>query len=135
MVIGDDQIDAELARAAARVGAADAAIDGHDQRHAVRVQTLDRDRLQAVAVLQPLGDEVDHVGAEQLERAAQNHGRRHAVDVVVAMNGNPLFVRDRGEDAIDRDPHVGERHRIVQVVERRFQKSAREVRVCQAPLT
>ena len=94
MVVGDDQIDAELARAARRLGAADAAVDRDDQRDAVGVQPLDRRRLQPVAVAQPLGDEVDDVGAEQLERAPQDDGRRDAVDVVVAVDGDPLLARD-----------------------------------------
>ena len=42
VMVGDDQIDAELARAPRRVGAADAAVDRDDQRHAVGVQPLDR---------------------------------------------------------------------------------------------
>ena len=95
VVVGDDQIDAELARAARRLGAADAAVDRDDQRDAVGVQPLDRRRLQPVAVLQPLGDEVDDVAAEQLERAAQDHRRRDAVDVVVAVDRDPLLARDR----------------------------------------
>ena len=51
VVVGDDQIDAELARAARRVGAADAAVHRDDERDAVGVQPVDRRRLQAVAVL------------------------------------------------------------------------------------
>ena len=51
VMVGDDQIDAELAGATRRLGAADAAVDRDDQRHAVRVQPIDRRRLQAVAVL------------------------------------------------------------------------------------
>ena len=94
------------------------------ERDAVGVQPLDRRRLQAVAVLQPLGDEVDDVGAEQLERAPQDDRRRDAVDVVVAVDGDPLLPRDRRQDAIDRDAHVGERHRIVQMIERRVQEAA-----------
>ena len=50
VVVGDDQIDAELARAPRRLGAADAAVDRDDQRDAVGVQPLDRRRLQPVAV-------------------------------------------------------------------------------------
>ena len=41
VVVGDDQIDAELARAPGRVGAADAAVDRDDERDAVGVQPLD----------------------------------------------------------------------------------------------
>ena len=80
------------ARRAASV-AADAAVDRDDERHAVGVQPLDCGRLQAVAVAQPLGDEVDDVAAEHLERAAQDHGGRDAVDVVVAVNGDALALR------------------------------------------
>ena len=87
------EIDAELARAPRRVGAADAAVHRHDQRDALGVQPLDRRRLQSVAVAQPLGDEVHDVGAEQLERAAQDHGRGDAVDVVVAVDRDPLLAR------------------------------------------
>ena len=105
VVIGDDQVDAELARAARGVGAANAAVDRHDERDAVGVQPLDRRRLQAVAVAQPLRDEVDDVGAEQLERAAQDHRRRDAVDVVVAVDGDPLPARDRAPGS-DRRPRA-----------------------------
>ena len=58
--------------------------------HAVGVQPLDRRRLQAVAVAQPLGDEVHDVAAEQLERAAQDDRGGHAVDVVVAVDRDAL---------------------------------------------
>ena len=102
VVIGDDQVDAELARAARRLGAADAAVDRDDQRHAVGVQPIDRRRLQAVAVAQPLGDEVHDVAAEHLERAAQDDGRGDAVDVVVAVDGDPLAARERLLEAVDR---------------------------------
>ena len=77
-----------------RVGAADAAVDRDDQRDAVGVQPLDRRRLQAVAVAQPLRDEVHDVAAEHLQRAAQDHRRGDAVDVVVAVDRDPLLARD-----------------------------------------
>ena len=64
VMIGDDQIDAQLARAARRLGAADAAVDRDDQRHPVGVQPFDCRRLQSVAVLQPLRDEMHHIGAK-----------------------------------------------------------------------
>ena len=101
VMIGDDQVDAELARAQRRLGAADAAVDRDDQRHAFGVQPIDRRRLQAVAVAQPFGDEVDDVAAEQLERAPQDDGGRDAVDVVVAVDGDPLALRQRPLEALD----------------------------------
>ena len=80
----------ELARAPRGFGAADAAVDRDDQLHAFGVQAIERGRLQAVAVAQPLGDEVDDVAAEQLQRAPQDHGGGDAVDVVVAVHGDAL---------------------------------------------
>ena len=119
VVIRDDQIDAELARALRRLDAANAAVDRDDERHAVGLQAIERLGLQPVAVLDAVGKEVDDVGAEQLERAAKNDGRRDAVAVVVAMNGDALFPLDRRENPIDRRRHVREPERIVQMIERR----------------
>ena len=48
------------------------------------------DRLQPVAVLEPLGDEVRDVAAQQFDRAAQDDGGRDAVDVVVAVDDDAL---------------------------------------------
>ena len=102
VVVGDDQVDAELARAPRGLDAADAAVDRDDQRHAVGVQPIDRRRLQAVAVAQPLGDEVHDVAAEHLERAAEDHGRGDAVDVVVAVNRDALAAGDGLLEPLDR---------------------------------
>ena len=74
-----------------RLHAANAAVHRDHQPHALGMQAIERRRLQPVAVAQPLGDEMDDVGAEQLERAPQDDRRRHAVDVVVAVNGDPLL--------------------------------------------
>ena len=83
--------------------AADAAVDRDDHLRAVGVQPLDRRRLQAVAVAQPLGDEMGDVAAEQLEGPAQDHGRGDAVDVVVAVDDDALAGRRR-RAAADRPP-------------------------------
>jgi len=117
MMVGDDQIDTELARAARRVGAADAAVDRDDERHAFGVESFDGHRLQAVSVAHALGNEMHDVPAEHLQRAPQNHGRGDAVDVVIAVDRNPFLPRHRGQNAIDGHSHVGQRHRIVQVIE------------------
>ena len=134
VVIGDDQIDAEFAGAKRRIGAADAAVHRHDQRDAIGVQPFDRGRLQPIAVLQSLRDEVRDVGAEQLERAAQDDGGRNAIDIVVAVDRDPFLACDRGHDPIDRDAHIGKAHRIVQMIERRIQEPARLFRIGEAAL-
>ena len=113
VMVGDDQIDAELTRPARRLRRADAAVDRDDQLHAFGVQAIDRAGLQAVAVGQPFGNEMADVGAEQLERAPQNHRRGDAVDVVVAVDGDALAIGDRGQQPIDGAFEAGQLQRIV----------------------
>ena len=132
VMVGDDQIDAELARAPRGLGAADAAVDRDDQRHALGMQPVDRRGLEAIAVLQPFGDEVDDVAAEQLERPAQDDGRGDAVDVVVAVDGDPLLAGQRLFEPRDRAVHVREPEGIVQLVERRVQEACRELGIVEA---
>ena len=134
VMIGDDQIHPQLTRAPRRLGAANAAVHRHDQRDPVGMEPLDRGRLQTVAVAQPLRDEVHDVGAEQFQRTPEDDGGRHAVHVVIAVDGNPFAPRDGGEEAIDRDAHVREPHRIVEMLEHGIQEAARELRVAQPAL-
>ena len=117
VVVGDDQIDAELAGAPRRLGATDAAVHRDDHRHAVGVEPVDRRGLQPVTVLQPLGNEVDYVAAEELERPAEDHRRGDAVDVVVAVDGDPLLAGQRLLEPGDGAVHVGELERIVELVD------------------
>ena len=72
-----------------------------------------------------LGDEVNDIGAKQLQRAAENDGRCDAIDVVVTMNGDPLLRRDGRQDPIDGGRHIRERKRIVQILKPRCQEPAR----------
>ena len=90
---------------------------------ALGVQAIECGRLQAVAAAQPLGDEMDHVAAEELQRAPQDHGGGDAVDVVVAVHRDALALRQRAFESLDGAVHVGQPHRIEQVIERRFQEA------------
>ena len=101
-----------------RLDAADAAVHGDHEANAISVQTVERRRLQAIPIAQPFRNEMRDVRAQQLERAPEDDGRGDAVDVVVAVYGDPLAPLDGAEDAIDGRPHVGERVRVVQIVER-----------------
>ena len=132
VVIGDDQVDAELARAAGRFGAADAAVDRNDQPDAVGVQPFDRRRLQTVAVAESFRDEVDDLAAEELQRPAQDDRRGDAIHVVVAVDGDPLLAREGLLDPGDRGRHVGEPERVVQVIERRVEEARGILRISQA---
>ena len=129
VVIRDDQIDAQLARALRRLDAANAAVHRDDERHAIGLQAIERLGLKAVAVLDAIGKEVDDVGAEQLQRAAKNDRGRDAVAVVIAVDGDALFPLDRRENPLDRRRHVREHEGIVQMIERRPEKSLRALEI------
>jgi hypothetical protein len=77
----------------------------------------------------PLGQEVDHVAAEQLDRAAQDDRGGHAVDVVVAVHRDALFPRDRAHQAIDGRREIGESIRIVEMIEGRSEEARRLFRI------
>src|SRR5262249_37577487 len=70
---------------------------------------------------------------EHLEGAPQDHRRRDAVDVVVAVDGDALLPPDRFLDPDDRAIHVGEPEWIVELVERRVQESMRVLGIREAP--
>ena len=133
VMVGDDQVDAQLGCPPCGLVFTNPAVDRDDERHALGVQPFEPGRLQAIAVA-ALGNVVHDARAEQFERAPQDDGRRHAVHVVIAVDRNPLLPRDRAHDAIDRDPHVGKRHRIVQMIERRMQEPERLLRIAQTTL-
>ena len=131
VMVRDDQVDAELAGAQRRLGAADAAIDRDHELHTVGVQPVERRRLQAVAVPQALRDEVDHVAAEKLQRAAQNDCGRDAVHVVVAVHRDAFPLRQRAADPLDGAIHVGQPHRVEQMLERRLEKPRGRLHIAQ----
>ena len=122
-MVGDDQVNAELPGASRGLGAANAAIHGHDQLDALSVQTVDRRGLQAVAIGQAFGNEMRDVRAEQLEGPAKDHRRGDAVHVVVAVHGNPLAIGDRRGEPIHRAFEAGEPERVVELFERRIQET------------
>jgi hypothetical protein len=115
VMVGDDQVDAELARPHCRLDAADPAVDRDDQLDAVRMQPFDGRRLEPVAVAQSLRDEMGDVGAEQFQRPPQDHGGGDAVDVVVAVDRDAILSLNRREHTLDRIGHAGQRERIVQI--------------------
>ncbi len=117
VVVGDDQIDAEFPRPARRLRPTDPAVDRHDDVDLVGVEPIDRGRLEPVAVPQTLRDEMDDFPAEHLECAPEDDCRRDAIDVVVAVDCDPLTVRQRPLETGDGPLHVGEEKRIVKMVE------------------
>jgi hypothetical protein len=116
-MVGDDQIETERSCKARRFVGADPAIDRNHEANPVRVQPIQRRRLEAVAVAQTLWYEVDDVGAQELQCAAQDDGRSHPIHVVIAMDGNAFMALDGSQDSLHRRRHVGQLERVVEIVE------------------
>ena len=119
------------ARFAASI-AANAAVDRDDQRDVVGLQTIEDFRLQAVTVLDAIRQKVDDVRAEHLERAPQDHRRRDAVAIVIAVDRDAFFPIDGGENPLHRGRHVRKLEWIVQMIERRPEKSLRALELVDA---
>ena len=114
MVVGDDDIHAELAGPRDGLGRRDAAVDGQQQARAGRRELLDARDRDAVAVLEATGQEGLDLGAEQAEHLHRERRRADAVDVVVAVDDDAAAGGDRALDERAGLRHVPERERVVQ---------------------
>ena len=88
VVVGDDQLDAQLARERGLGDRRDAAVDRDDQRVRLRLgQLAEGLGVDAVAFLDPVRDVVDDVaGTGQLQAGPEDARAADAVDVVVAVD-------------------------------------------------
>ena len=116
MVVGDDDLDPQLLRQGDLLDSGDPAVDGDQQLRAALGQLLDVGRAQPVAVGQPVGDQPVALGAQLAQRADQDRRRADAVDVEVAVDGDPLARLDRREDPLDDRRHRAELARVVGLV-------------------
>ncbi len=113
VVVGDDDVHAELPGPGDLRDRGDAAIDGDQEADTGLRKLLDRGGGETVALLEPAGQVPLDVRAEALQRE-HRHGRgTDAVGVVVAVDADAGLLRDRLEDAAARRGHVAERQRIV----------------------
>ena len=95
MMIEHDHVEAEPARELERLVADRAAIDGDDERRAVRREARDRLDVRAIALGDAVGDVDDRLAAAGGEIFAEERRAAGAVDVVVAEDRDPLAALDR----------------------------------------
>ena len=113
MVVGDDHLEPGAERRLDLGDGADPAVGGQQQRGAALGQLGDGRLGEPVAVLEPAGDQPVALGAQLAQRADQDRGRADAVDVVVAVHGDPAPGGDRGPDPLDHLRHRVELERVV----------------------
>ena len=113
MVIGDDDLEPELAREADRLERGDAAVHRDDQRASGGARLLDVGRLDAVPVAHAVRHHRVPRQAAGLERGEQQRRAAHPVDVVVAYHRDALATPPRVEQACYGFLHAEQEKRVV----------------------
>jgi hypothetical protein len=98
VVVGDHDLHPGSARGGDLLDRGDRAVDRDQQLRPARGEALDRGSGQAVAVVDPARQVPVDVGPEGAQRAHEDRGRGDAVDVVVAVHGDPRAAPDVSED-------------------------------------
>ena len=97
------------------------------------MQALDGRGVEAVPVPYPLRHEMHDVAAEHLEGPADDDRGRDAVDVVVAVDGDPLArARSAADSRSTATPMSVRQHGVVQVAEAGVQEAIGLVRIGEA---
>src|SRR5208283_4440370 len=90
MMIEHDHVEAEPAGELKRLVADRAAIDGDDERRAVRRKARDRLAVRAITLSDAVGDVYERFTPTRGEIFAHERGAASAVDVIVAEDRDPL---------------------------------------------
>ena len=114
MVIGDDDVEAELSCAPDLFDGSDAAVDGQDEPAPLLREPLQRLAADAVALVEAARQMPLDVRAELPQQEDCEHGRADPVNVVVAVDADPLAGGDRRAYPLDGNGHVAQEGGIVQ---------------------
>ena len=102
VVVGDDDRDPGRLDGCDLGGRGDSAVDRHQQTALALLERLHRGRAESVAVGEAIRDQPVALGAGSPQRCDHDRGRADPVDVVVAVDGDPLSGLDRREDPPNR---------------------------------
>ena len=109
-------------------------IDGHDQVGLGElVNAVERRTRQAVALVKAMRNKRCDIGAKRAQRLGQQAGRRNAVNVKIAKDGNALVAANSTLDAVGNDRHARDNEWVGPVaIERRRQKQLAFLDGCNA---
>ena len=113
VVVGHDHVEAERLRARDLLDRGDPAVDGQDERAALLGEPLDRLTGEPVALVETAREMPVDVRPELAERRHRERCRADPVDVVVAVDADPLARRDRCSDPVACGRGVAEQLRVV----------------------
>ena len=115
-MVGDDDAHAGRVDMGDLLDGGRAGIDGDEQAHALLAELVDGGNMQAVALRQAVGDIIKAVRAQRAQRVDQDNGGGHAVDVVVAVNGDAFALCDGIAEDRDGFRQIAQRSGIEQTV-------------------
>ena len=116
MVVGDDELHAELPAQGRLLICCNATVDGDDQLHILLVKCPHGNFVEAVALFEPCGNVACHMSAALSEKVRQKTCGRNAVYVVVSEDADMLapleglFDPRRGLIHIEQVKGGGKRH-------------------------
>ena len=112
-MVGHDHLEPERLRLRDLLDGGDPAVDGQDEADSLFHEPTERLARDAVALFEAAREMPDDVRAELAEEEHGERRRADAVDVVVAMDADPLAIGDGRANALDGDLHVPEEVRVV----------------------
>ena len=130
VVVGDHHLHAGGLRGGHLLDRGDRAVHRHQEIRAAGGEPLDGRGGEPVAVVDPARQVPVDVGPERPQRPHEHGGRADAVDVVVAVDGDPRAALDSGEDP--RRPRAQPAERVERMPRLRREERARGAGVREA---
>ena len=116
VVVGDDKVDTLLPGIFHLMDGGDAAVHGDDQIHTLLGQMVHGPTVDAVALVQAVGDVIDHMPPLAAQIVGQQTGGGDTVHVVVAVDSDLLPMGQGLPDAGDRHVHVLHEERFLELL-------------------
>ena len=122
-MVADYEVDAALCGIAYLLDGFYAAVEDDDQLYPLTLGIVDARQGDAVAFVVASGDVVFYIGVELSEKLVDERHRSGAVDIVVAVDHDPLLSAHCFVEAPDSLVHVGHEKGIVHVGQRRIEEA------------
>ena len=114
MVVGDDHVHADFPGMGGLLHGGDAAVHRDDQRHAPGLERIQRQAVEPVALLIPVGDIVIAGETPAAQPVRQHTGGGDAVHVIVAVDRHGLLPLNGAQNPLPRLVHAEHEHRIAE---------------------
>ena len=114
MVVGDDDIHPQTPGVGGLLQGGDAAVHGDDEGDPLGVEGIHRLPVEAVALLQAVGDVRDHPGPPFPEELGEQTGGGDAVYIIVSIDGDMFLLGDGPLQPGGRPVHVPHQEGVVE---------------------